>query len=132
MRWLALFLLSACAPAHGAFACDGTLWTFDLEPSCALVKANIDTAELMFGRVAREVRVTVVGDEHLGDGAFGNYDARWGIVLECSGLSFGHELLHKIELDEGKVFTFAHAGWENGNFDLAQSYVNRASPLRCR
>lgn len=128
-----LVVLSGCAPRVGEFSCEKTLWTSEVEVDCNAVARNLDLTEIMFGRGAREIPVLVFRDSKLPEGSFGNYDVRWGISLDCSGLSFGHEVLHKLELDEGVLTTFAHPQWkENGNYDLAQKYVNRAEPLNCK
>lgn len=132
LRLAFLVALSGCAPRLGEFSCENTLWTFESPVDCSSVARNLDLAEIMFGRGARAIPVLVVSERVLPEGAYGNYDVRWGVSLDCTGLSFGHEVLHKLELDEGVMMTFAHPQWEeNGNANLTQTYVNRAVPLDC-
>lgn len=143
-------LLTACGPAYepqtGAYEWSAPLFgrtVSDAPLSAGALRSNVDLAQALLVRSGhlseRESREAFAGlvlkvedapiiRNNVGTAALGWYAPDSAIILNCTGESLLHEMLHRLEHRAGRGLT--HDGWEErGLYDLADAYRQRMTNL---
>jgi hypothetical protein len=114
---------------------DGLDLTAAFEVDCASLELNVEVAQLAFDRSGtlpsdkfsdtfRGLSVHVRAEEEWTDmlaQTDGAYDVFVGIEVNASMSSLAHELLHALDMRHGNLLTATHAGWDRGNYAVADT-----------
>lgn len=142
----ALLLLAGCSGYTARNACHptdlGTVWS-DAPMDCALVQYDVDMARWaltkykphghstpimslqQFRNLANAAILVAPKEELLADGKRegGHFEIFKGIRLNHDMWNLAHELLHDFDVQNDRLWTEGHPGWEDrGYMDAARAY----------